>query len=248
MAGMSSFTPCAPQRSDNVKMPFISWGTKIYYSQAAGALLRNSVFCLARELKGCDTVLDLGCGHNSFLQYTPPKFSVGVEYFMPYLLESRRKGIHNLYVRADIRDVEFAPGSFDAVLLLNVIEHMDRQSVFSLLSKAAVIARKKIIVISPNGFLNQGSADGNELQAHKSGWRPSELISQGFKAYGVNGLISFRKDSHRADQQDYDNSLLSTIRFKPRLFWLIAAELSQVIAYYFPGFAFEVFYAKKVGG
>ena len=46
---------------------------------------------------------------------------------MPYLLESKRKGIHNFYIRADIRNVEFAPGSFDAVLLVSVIEHMDRQ-------------------------------------------------------------------------------------------------------------------------
>ena len=245
---MFSFTPFAPPRSDNVKMTFISWGTKIYYSQAARLLLRNSLFCLERELKGCDTVLDLGCGHNSFLQYVESKFSVGVEYFMPYLLESRRKGIHNLYVRADIRNVELAPGSFDAVLLLNVIEHLDRQSVFNVLSKAAVIARKKIIVISPNGFLDQAAADGNELQAHKSGWRPDELAKEGFKAHGVNGLIIFRKDSHRAGQQDYENSLLSTIKFRPRIFWLIAAELSQLIAYYLPGSAFEVFYAKKKGG
>lgn len=226
-------------------MPLIAWGTKIYYNQVTRSLLRNSVFCLARELKGCDTVLDLGCGYDSFLQYATPQFSVGVEYFMPYLLQSKRKGIHNAYVRANICNVEFAPSSFDAVLLLNVIEHMDRQSAFSLLSKAARIARKKIIVISPNGFLDQGSADGNELQAHKSGWSPNELAREGFQAYGVNGLRIFRKDSHRAGQQDYENSLLSTIKFRPRFFWLIIAELSQVIAYYFPEFAFEVFYIKK---
>lgn len=245
---MFSFMPCALPLNYNLMASFMSWGTKIYYSQPVRALLRNSVFCLVRELKGCDTVLDLGCGYNSFLQYAAPKFSAGVEYFMPYLLESRKKGIHDFYVRADIRDAGFRPDSFDAVLLLNVIEHMDRQSVFSLLNKAALIARKKVVVISPNGFLNQGSADGNELQAHKSGWRPSELAGQGFKAHGVNGLIIFRKDSHRADQQGYEDSLLSTIRFKPRLFWLIVAELSQMIAYYLPGFAFEVFYVKKVGG
>ena len=229
-------------------MSFIAWGTKIYYHQVVRLLLRNSVFCLARELKGCDTVLDLGCGYNSFLQYCPPKFSVGVEYFVPYLLESKRNGIHNSYIRADIRKVEFAPCSFDAVLLLNVIEHMDRQDVLALLSKASMTARKKIIVISPNGFLYQGAADANELQAHKSGWHPQELINEGFKAYGVNGLRIFRKDSHRAGKQNYENSLLSTIRFNPRIFWLIIAELSQVIAYYFPKAAFEVFYVKKRGG
>lgn len=227
-------------------MSLIAWGTKIYYNQVTRSLLRNVVFCLRRELKGCDTVLDLGCGYNSPLQYHSPKFSVGIEYFMPYLLESKRKGIHNFYIRADIRNVEFAPGSFDAVLLVSVIEHMDRQVALSLLSKASMIARKKIIVVSPNGFLNQSAADGNELQAHKSGWRPNELINKGFKAYGMNGLIIFRKNSHQADRQNYENSLLSTIKFKPRLFWLIMAELSQVIAYYFPELAFEIFYVKTL--
>ena len=46
---------------------------------------------------------------------------------------------------------------------------------------------------------------------------PNELINKGFKAYGMNGLIIFRK-SHQADRQNYENSLLSTIKFKPRLF------------------------------
>lgn len=57
---------------------------------------------LKRELSNCDTVLDLGCGCNSPLQYCNTPFSVGVELFDPYLEESKKKSIHTQYIKADV--------------------------------------------------------------------------------------------------------------------------------------------------
>lgn len=226
-------------------MSLITAGEKFYYSPLVRAIFRNSVFCLGRELKGCDRVLDLGCGRGSSLQYYQAKFSVGVDYSMPYLLESKRKGIHKFYVRADLNNIEFKPGSFDAVLLLDVIEHLDKESALKLLDKAIEIARKKIIIISPNGYLAQCQFEENELQVHKSGWEVNELTDMGFKAYGLNGLKLFRKDGQSTlCRADYENSLSSTIKFKLWVFVRIIAELSQIITYYFPSSAFEVFYVK----
>jgi len=53
---------------------------------------------LRKELYGCDTVLDLGCGHHSIIQSFGIPFSVGVELFEPALQESKRKGIHSQYI------------------------------------------------------------------------------------------------------------------------------------------------------
>lgn len=223
-----------------------NWGVRLYYSPLARKLLRNSVFCLERELRDCASVLDLGCGYNSPLQYLAHGFSVGVDYFPPYIRESRLKNIHKFYILADINKIEFQAGSFDAVLLLGLVEHLDKQEALRLLEKAAAFARKKIIIITPNGYLKQHQADGNELQAHKSGWTVQELMAMGFKAYGLNGFKVFRKDTHRQDRENRIESALSTVRFWPRPLWLIISELSQVIAYYFPSLSFEVFYVKDM--
>jgi len=53
---------------------------------------------LKRELSGCDTVLDLGCGNFSPIHRSYIPFSVGVELFEPALQESKRKGIHSQYI------------------------------------------------------------------------------------------------------------------------------------------------------
>ncbi len=79
---------------------------------------------LKRKLSDCKTVLDLGCGYNSPIQYCKVSFSVGVELFEPYLQESKKRGIHNQYIKADIRKVEFGSKSFDAVLCLEILEHL----------------------------------------------------------------------------------------------------------------------------
>lgn len=72
----------------------------------------NLIEYLKRELSNCDTILDLGCGKNSPLQYCSAPFSVGVEKFRPYLEESKRKKIHNQYIEADVTKIEFKPKSF----------------------------------------------------------------------------------------------------------------------------------------
>ncbi|MDD4939652.1 MAG: methyltransferase domain-containing protein [Candidatus Omnitrophica bacterium] len=225
-------------------MPREHWGVRLYYSRFMRGLLRNSVFRLEKELRDCGSVLDLGCGYNSPLKYTSPRFSVGVEYFLPFILESRAKSIHRYYIRADINSLGFKPGSFDAVLLLGLIEHLDKENALRLLEKAGTIARKKVIVLTPNGFLKQFQADGNEMQAHKSGWSVRELRGLGFKPYGMNGFKAFRKDVHLQDKEHREASILSTVRFWPRPVWLIISEITQVIAYYLPTLAFEVFYVK----
>jgi hypothetical protein len=131
-------------------------------------------------------------------------------------------------------------------MLSSVIEHLEKKEALKLLDKAASIARKKVILITPNGYLRQDVADGNQLQAHLSGWQPGELAALGFRAFGLNGFKIFREDFHLADTHEPLKALLSTVRFKPRLLWLAISELSQIIAYYFPAYAFEVFYVKKI--
>jgi len=78
-------------------------------------------------------VLDLGCGRSSPIRYCPVSYSVGVELFEPYLEESKKMKIHNEYILADIRKVEFKPKSFDCVLALDGLEHLTKKEGLSLI-------------------------------------------------------------------------------------------------------------------
>jgi len=77
--------------------------------------------------------------------------------------ESKKKQIHNEYILADLRKLEFKPKSFDAILCLEVIEHLTKEEGHDLIKKMEKWARKKIIITTPNGY------DCNPFQTHKSG-------------------------------------------------------------------------------
>jgi len=189
---------------------------------------------IKKELSGCNTVLDLGCGSNSPLQYFNVHFSVGVELYDPYLLETRRKGIHNQYIKADIRKVEFKPRSFDAAIAIELLEHLTKEEGHALIKKMERWARKRVIITTPNGYLWQNGYDDNPLQEHKSGWSVKELQELGFEVYGMNGwkkLMGYK----------------GSIKYKPALSWQGISELTQEIIYFHPRLAFQLFATKQVG-
>lgn len=188
---------------------------------------------LKKELRGCKSVLDLGCGYNSPIQYCKIPFSVGVELFEPYLIESKRKGIHNQYIKADIREIDFEPKSFDAVIAIEVLEHLTTQEGYELIKNMEKWALKKIIISTPNGYLWQNDADNNPLQEHKSGWFTKELEKFGFKVIGLNGFKPLR-------------GYAASIRYKPKLLWYLISDLTQKITYYYPKWAFQLFAVKEI--
>jgi SAM-dependent methyltransferase len=188
---------------------------------------------LKKELSNCETVLDLGCGYNSPIQFCKISKSVGVELFEPYLEESKKKAIHSEYIHADIRKLEFKPKSFDAVFASEVLEHMTKQEGFELLSKIEGWAIKKVIITTPNGYVWQDGYDENTLQVHKCGWNPSELKKLGYQVYGMNGWKKLR---------GYQGSL----KYKPVFLWARISDLSQKITYYWPKMAFQLFAVKNI--
>lgn len=188
---------------------------------------------LKRELSGCDTVLDLGCGHFSPIYRSDIPFSVGVEVFEPYLQESKRKGIHSQYIKADIRILEFKPKSFDAVVAIDLLEHLTKQEGAKLINKMEKWARKKVVIFTTNEYLWQNGYDYNPLQEHKSGWSAEELRKLEFKVCGINGWKRLRGDK-------------ASIKYEPAFLWGRISDLTQKITYRCPKLAFQLFAIKKI--
>ncbi len=154
-----------------------------------GKLFKTDVYNLKADLSDCKTVLDIGCGPNSIIKYCNNlSYSIGVEAFAPYVSLSKAKGIHTEYLNSNILDVNFKDNSFDAVIMVDVVEHLDKKDAIRLINRAYAWAKKKIIVITPNGFQEQLEYDGNQNQIHKCGFNSTQLKNMGFKVFGVGGV------------------------------------------------------------
>ncbi len=217
---------------------------KIYHSRFFSSIFRTTVYCLKRELRECESVLDLGCGPSSPLQYCKNiKYSVGVETFRPYLEESKKRKIHTEYIEKRVEEVDSPENSFDAVILIEVLEHLSEEKGYEILKKAEKWAKKKIIISTPNGFLPQKALEGNPFQRHLSGWSIETMEKRGFRCRGLSGLKWLRRE---APLEGTGNDFMASVRLKPRFFWFITATLSQLLTYRFPKYAFEIFCVKKI--
>lgn len=204
----------------------------------------TTVSLLKHELKDCKTVLDLGCGADSPIQYcTGITQSIGVDAFEPYIVASKKKRIHTTYLQSRLEDVHFNPKEFDAVILIDVIEHLDKKVGERILQNAETWARKKVILVTPNGFIAQSGYDENELQQHRSGWSIENFTKRKYACHGLAGLKSLRR-ARTEDTQDTD--LTTSIRYRPASFWFVIAALSQIFTYRFPSYAFSLFCVKEV--
>lgn len=134
---------------------------------------------LRKELRDCSSILDLGCGSNSTPRYFPRTFFAnGVEAWKNSTTESKRKHMHDEYVLADITSLELSEESVDAVLLHEVLEHLTKDDGKSLVKKMSGVARRRIILTTPNGFIPQWD-ETYPLQMHKSEWEKSDLEKVG---------------------------------------------------------------------
>jgi ubiquinone/menaquinone biosynthesis C-methylase UbiE len=156
-------------------------------------LFKPLEYHILRELMDCSSVLDLGCGRHSMIGILPKDIKkTGVDIFNPYIAQAGRSKRHDSYIMADITNVEFKEKSFDAVALLDVLEHLTEEQGRALISNMERWARKKVIIFTPAGHVDQDAYDENPYQEHKTGWDRYILESLGYKVVGVKGLKVLR--------------------------------------------------------
>ena len=192
---------------------------KIYYSSYAKVFsnYRRYQIELEKAVGECRSLLDVGCGSSSPIRSFSKKLHcAGVDSFRPSIEKSKMAGIHNEYFNIDVLDIdkEFKPGSFDCVIALDLIEHLTKEKGARLIGMMETIARGKVIIFTPNGFLPQREFDNNPQQIHKSGWSVEEMRRRGYEVRGINGWKPLRGE--------YTN-----VRFWPKYFWLFVSDMTQ---------------------
>lgn len=191
---------------------------------------------IEKEVKGLKTLLDVGCGANSPVQtFNKNLYCVGVDAFEPSIERSKLKKIHNEYIKLDVLKVgeAFQAKSFDIVVALDLIEHLEKDDGLALLDMIEKIASKKVVIYTPNGFLPQGDRENNPWQVHLSGWTAQEFINRGYEVIGVNGIKSLR-------------GAFAKVKYKPAFFWNFISDLSELFVKHKPEKAFQLLAIKTI--
>lgn len=173
------------------------------------------IFELRRQLKGCKSVLDIGCGVGSPVRFVDSTHTVGLDGYSPALKEAEARGTHHEFALGDATELDkkFKDCQFDACVALDLIEHLTEKEGLKLIKEMERIAKKRVIIFTPNGYIPQESHDG-DLQAHHSGWDADYMKKLGYTVYGMYGLKSLRGETHN-------------LKIRPKVLGGLIAEMSH---------------------
>ena len=104
----------------------------------------------ARIVPG-EAVLDIGCGPGSVVPLLPDVGYVGIDISRAYIDAARRAHPEAEFHCTDLRQAEFPVDSFDCVIALGVIHHLDDDEAIVLMDLAASVLRPggRLVTIDP---------------------------------------------------------------------------------------------------
>ncbi|MCA9733118.1 MAG: class I SAM-dependent methyltransferase [Leptospiraceae bacterium] len=193
---------------------------------------------LEDNVSDCKTVLELGAGKNSYLRQLNKIFHItAIDLFEPSIESAKENNVYDEYIKGDVKQILniVEPKSFDCVAAFDLIEHLSKEDGNKLLENMEKIARKKIVIFTPNGFLIQPPHDNNPFQEHLSGWKFDEMEKAKFKVIGINGLRNLR-------------GMFSIPKIHPYEFGVFISNISQIILNFFrlQKYSFAILCVKSV--
>jgi len=223
------------QENNGSASQFKNFARKIYLKLFGG---HGLVSLLTKAIKDDWSVLDVGCGRDSILKYVNKgSYKVGVDIYEPYVKRATESNFYDEVIQADARKLPFESKSFDCAVAVEVLEHLDKSDGLVMLKELERVARKKVIMTTPNGFLNTyaGPADNPE-EKHLSGYTAVEVKALGFRVHGLNGLkILWKVKKGQA-----------VPRIRPSRLGRLLIDMTEMFAYHFPSVAFQFFFVKEV--
>lgn len=198
--------------------------------RSRGSLLeRNALFDLIQAETGpSDTILDLGCGilhQTTCRRYGPGlpddgEFSMivcggylGCDLFDRYL-DTVKRHIPTVKLDASEAGERFRPYSYDVVIALDVVEHLEPAAARRLASDMKSIARKAAVIFTPSDPVSNEDAvcdawglGSNPLQRHKCYLPADWLAGEGYactfpEAAAGNTVAVWRRDRGDAPPPD----------------------------------------------
>jgi SAM-dependent methyltransferase len=138
-------------------------------------------------------ILDIGCGRYSAVSQvikTQSFYAIGLDIFEPNVRASNRRGIYQGVICADVRALPIKDKQFDLIILLEVLEHLDKEDGQKALRELERVSREAILLTTPIGTSPHRDYYGNPHEEHRYVWGLEELKASGFviRGKGIRGL------------------------------------------------------------
>jgi hypothetical protein len=163
------------------------------------------------------SILDVACGLSLKSKYLSAQIRVGVDIYEPYF-KSIEADVPFVLVKYDVRKLSdiFPDKSFDLVIALDIVEHLEKEESLEMMRQCENIARKGVIIETPKGYIPQNidilGHGGHEWQTHRSGWEPEEFEKLGYKTVLRDYKMSDVKRHTEIDVHT-DVQLIDAIKF-----------------------------------
>jgi SAM-dependent methyltransferase len=166
------------------------------------------------------SVLDVGCGLSLKSQHVGVgdwTVRVGLDLHRPYL-EAVETNVSWVPVCASVNQIHdlFLPKSFDLVLALDIIEHLEKDEALILLRDLEEVARVAVILETPDGFFPQDmdilGFDQHHLQTHRCGFEKAELEKLGYQVFARDYKLHPAKRLKDSDEIATECRLLNAVK------------------------------------
>ena len=137
-----------------------------------------------QAIKPVNSVLDIGCGIRPFSNIYA-NIHICCEPYGEYVELLKRQHPSKVILNMTWQQVvDYIPKqSVDTVLLLDVIEHLEKEESMQLLLQTMPLVKQQLIIFTPLGFFEQYHDDGIDAwglhggswQTHRSGWMPADF-------------------------------------------------------------------------
>lgn len=156
----------------------------------------SGVGWLQKHISPDDEVIDFGCGLMTITRHLRCSKLIGIDAWEPYierlgneLIDARH--IYLCYFELNKKTLSLMDSkSTDICLAIDVVEHFKKPDAVNLILEMERIARKRVIVFTPLGFLpmedgkNGTWGAGNpKYQKHRCGFLPGEFAGEGYETY-----------------------------------------------------------------
>lgn len=164
-----------------------------------------------------ESILDVACGLSLKSKFMSADIRVGVDIYEEYF-KHIEASVPYVVLKHDVRKLEevFVPKSFDVVIALDIIEHLEKEESLKMIAYCEQIARKAVILETPKGYIPQNldiqGHGGHEWQTHRCGWEVEELEGMGYNTI-VRDYEMADIQRHTEVEVDTHIQLIDAIKF-----------------------------------
>jgi SAM-dependent methyltransferase len=170
-------------------------------SSAVDRLMAGFQETFFREDFEGETIIDFACGFGTWghtirsmiIQGGDKAYIVGCDVFKPFLVKNKKYNPYDDLVLCDAHYLPFQNKCANVVLCFEMIEHMDKSSGYTFLSDLDNLAKDRLVLSTPNGYMEQDNAGELQFEEHKSFWLDKDFQQNGFcvKKFGMGINLEF---------------------------------------------------------